>query len=112
MIDRIAHDVGQRIADHLDHLAVELDVAAFDVDEHLLAKLGGQVANHARQSDEQILDPLHAGPGDCVAHVGDDGRETLERAVDRHVGRRFAQPAGKLVARQHHVGHGAHDPVE
>ena len=72
MIDRVADDVGQRIADHLDHLAVELDVAAVDIDHHLLAELGGQVADHARQADEQIFDALHAGAGDRVAHFGDD----------------------------------------
>ena len=112
VIDRVADDVGQRIADHLDHLAVELDVAAVDIDQHLLAKLGGQVADHARQSDEQIFDPLHAGAGDGVAHFGDDRRQPLERAVDGDVARRFAQPAGELVAGQHHVGHAAHHPVE
>ncbi len=53
VIDGVADDVGQRIADHLDHLAIEFDVAAFDVDQHLLAELGGQVADHARQADEQ-----------------------------------------------------------
>ena len=95
--------MGQRIADHLDHLAIELDVAAVDVDQHLLAKLGRQVADHARQGDEQILDPLHAGAGDGVAHFGDDSGQTLEGAVDGDVGRRLAQPAGKLVAGQHHV---------
>ncbi len=112
MIDRIAHDVGQRIADHLDHLAIELDVAAFDIDQDLLAELGRQVANHARQSDEEVLDPLHARAGNRVAHVGNDRREALECAVDRHVGRRFTQPAGELVARQHHVGNRAHHSVE
>ena len=83
VIDRVADDVGQGIADHLDHLAVELDVAALDIDQHLLAELGRQVADHARQADEQILDPLHAGAGDRVAHFGDDRRQPLERAVDR-----------------------------
>ena len=74
MVDRVADDVGQGIADHLDHFAVQLDVAAVDIDHHLLAELGGQVADHARQADEQILDPLHARPGDRVAHLGDDRR--------------------------------------
>ena len=50
VVDRVADDVGQRIADHLDHLAVELDVAALDIDQHLLAELGRQVADHARQA--------------------------------------------------------------
>ena len=112
VVDGVADDVGQGIADHLDHLAVELDVAALDIDQHLLAELGRQVADHPRQRDEQILDPLHAGAGDRVAHLGDDRRQALEGAVDRHVGRRFAKPPGKLVAGEHHVGNRAHHPVE
>ena len=79
VIDRVADDVGQGIADHLDHLAIELDVAALDIDQHLLAELGRQVADHARQRDEQILDPLHAGAGDRVAHFGDDRRTGARR---------------------------------
>ena len=38
--------------------------------------------------------------------------QALERAVDGDVARRFAQPAGQLVAGQHHVGDAAHHPVE
>ena len=112
VIDRVADDVGQRIADHLDHLAIELDVAALDIDQHLLAELGRQVADHPRQADEQILDPLHARPGDRVAHVGDDRDKPLECAVDRDIGRAFAKPPRKLVAGEHHVGNRAHHPVE
>ena len=87
VIDRVADDVGQRIADHLDHLAIELDVAPLDIDQHLLAQLGGEVADHARQADKQILDPLHAGAGNRVAHLGDDRGETLESPVHGNVGR-------------------------
>ena len=43
-----------------------------------------------------------------IAHDG----ETLERTVDSDVTGRFTQPAGKLVAGQHHVRHARHHPVE
>jgi hypothetical protein len=112
VIHRVADDVRERIADHLDHLAVELDVAAFDIDEHLLAKLRRKVADHARQSHEEVLDPLHARAGDRIAHFGDDRAQPLERATDRDLRRRFTKAAGKLVARQHHVRNRAHDAVE
>ena len=72
VIHRVADDVGQRIADHLDHFAIEFDVAALDIDQHLLAEIGREIADHARQADEQIFDPLHASPGDRVAHLGDN----------------------------------------
>src|SRR5205823_5289629 len=48
VIDCVPNDVCQWITDHFDHLAVELDVAALDIDEHLLAELRGEIANHAR----------------------------------------------------------------
>jgi len=38
VVDRIADDVGQRVADRLDHLAVEFNVAAVEIDHHLLAE--------------------------------------------------------------------------
>ncbi len=72
VIDGVADDMRQRIADHLDHFAVQFDVAAIDIDKHLLAELGRQVAHHPRQADEEILDTLHARAGNRVAHLGDD----------------------------------------
>ena len=112
MIDGVPDNVGQRIADHLDHFAIQLDVAALNIDQHLLVEFRGEVADHARQPHEQILDPLHAGPGDCVAHLGNDRRQALECSVDRDVGRRFAKAASEFVPRQHHVRHSAHYTVE
>ena len=104
--------MGQGISDHFDHLAIELDVATLDVDQHLLAKVGREIADHPRQSHEEILDPLHARAGDRIAHFGDDRRQTLESSVDGHVSLRFAQPTREFVPRQHHVGHGAHHAVQ
>ncbi len=112
VVHGIADDVGQRIADHLDHLAIQFDVATFDIDQHLLAELCREIAHQPRQGHEQVLDPLHAGPGDGVAHLGDDCRQALKGTVDGHFGRRFSKAAGELIAGEHHVGNGAHDPVE
>ena len=112
MIDGVADDMGKRIADHLDHLAIELDVAAVHVEPDLLAEIGGKVADHARQAGEQAVDPLHAGAGDAVAYLGDAGGDALERRLDRDVARRIAQAPGELVAGKHGVGDGAHHPIE
>ncbi len=112
MIDRIADDVGQRIADHLDHLAVELNVAAVHHEQNLLGKLGREIAHHARQRGEQPVDPLHAGARDRFAHLGDAGGEALERSVDHRVTAPIAQPAREFIARQHHVRHARHHPIE
>jgi hypothetical protein len=96
--ETIADDVRQRIADHLDHLAVEFDIAAFDVDQHLLAELGRQVANHTREAYEEVFDALHARAGDRVAHLGDDRGQAFESAVHRYVILGLAQTARQLVA--------------
>src|SRR5690606_29005095 len=90
VVDRVADDVGERIADHLDHLAVQLDVAAIDLKRHALAELARYVAHHAGQHHEQAVHALHARAGDRVAHLGDAAGKTLERILYRKVGRRFA----------------------
>jgi hypothetical protein len=112
VIDRVADDVGQRIADHLDHLAIELDVAALDIDQHLLAELGRQVADHARQATNRFSIRCMRVRVIASRISAMIPRQALERAVDRHVAGRFAQAAGELVAGQHHVGDAAHHPVE
>ncbi len=112
MVDRVADDVEQGIAHQLDHLAVQLDVGALDGQRHQLAELPGGIADHARQGGEQCVDPLHAGAGDGIAHVGDGQRQALQRRLDQRVVIDIAQPPRQLVAGEHHVRHAAHHPVE
>ena len=40
VVNRVSNDVRERVTDHLDHFAIEFDVAALNVHEHLLAKFG------------------------------------------------------------------------
>ena len=112
VVDGIADDVGERIADRLDHLAVEFDIAAVKIDHHLLAEFGAEVAHKPGEGTEQGLDPLHPHPRDRVAHVGEDGGEALERAIDGRLVARLPQPVGEIVAGEHHVGDAAHHAVE
>ena len=72
VVDGVADDVGQRVANHLDHLAVEFHFAAFEIDHDLLAKLVRQVADEARERGEQVLEALHPHPRDRGAHIGKD----------------------------------------
>ena len=55
VVDGVADDVQQRVADQLDHLAVELDLAVLELDEDLLAELGRKVADEPREGREQAL---------------------------------------------------------
>ena len=112
VVDGVADQVGERIADRFDHLAVEFDVAAVAIDHHLLAEFGGQVAHQPGQGGQQGFDPLHPHPRDRVAHVGQDRSEPFERPVDGRLVPGLSQPVGQIVARQHHVADAAHHPVE
>ncbi len=111
VVDRVADDMGERIADHLQHLAVDLDVAAVDLEDDLLAGLAGNVADHPRQGREEVVDPLHPGSGDPVAKVGDGDRDPLEGRDHLGVAGR-ADPPRELVAGEDEVGDSAHHPVE
>ena len=112
VVDRVADDVDQRIAHHLDHLAVQLDIRAVDLQRDRLAQFARGIAHHPRQRGEQRLDLLHAGAGDGVAHLGDGQRQAFQRGLHARIDHFVAQPARQFVARQHHVGHAAHHPVE
>ena len=56
VIGAVAHQMGERVLDHLQHLAVELGVGAAHFEIDLFAKLGGQVAHDARQLLPRIAD--------------------------------------------------------
>ena len=112
VVDRVADDVQQRVADQLDHLAVELDLAVLELDEDLLAELGRKVAHQPREGREQALDAAHAGAGDRVAHFGDQAREARERRLEPGFGADGLHPPREVVAREDHFRDAAHHLVD
>src|SRR3546814_1798876 len=60
MVDGVADDVDQRIADILHHLAIQLDLATAGAERDLLAQILRQVAHDARQRREQLVDALRS----------------------------------------------------
>ena len=52
VIDRVADDMAQRVAHHLDHFAIELDVGALDRQRDRFAQARGRIAHHAGQRRE------------------------------------------------------------
>eukprot|EP01137_Pigoraptor_chileana_P006372 Opistho-2@50673 len=112
MVDAVAHDMGERVDDHLHHFAVHLDIAAFQAEVDALAQFPAQVAHHARDRGEQAIDTLHPRLGNHVAHIGNAGRQPLEHIVQFGVGRSLAQLARQFVAGQHHVRHAVHQLVD
>ena len=74
--------MGERVADHLDHFAVEFNIAAFEIDQHLLAEFIGQIAHQPGERAEQRFNPLHAHAGDRIAYIGQDRGEPFKRAIN------------------------------
>ena len=62
VVERVADEVHERIAEHVDDGAVELGVLAGQHQLHLLAELRGQVADEAREAQEDGLDGDHPHP--------------------------------------------------
>ena len=80
VIGGIAHHMGERVLDHLQHLAVELGLGALHGQLDLLAGGHRQVAHDARQLVPGIADRLHAHPRHPVLQVGGDVAEALQAA--------------------------------
>ncbi len=111
MVGAIAHEMGERIADQLDQLAVEFGVAAVGDQIDLLVQLGAKIADHARQIGEHALHRLHAGAHHGVLQVGGQGGQALERRLQRFIVL-VARDLHELIARQHQLRHQLHDALE
>ena len=87
VVDRVADDVGQRIAEPLDDRAVDLGRLAGHLEPDLLAGLGRQLAHQPRHALEHRADRLRAHRHHAVlqlARVVDDLVEDLRQpAADR-----------------------------
>ena len=82
VIGRIAHQVGQRIAQTFDDGLIELDIVAFQLQVDLLAQVAGQVADHARKLVENVAHGLHAGQHDRFLQLGRDQVDALPGHLD------------------------------
>ncbi len=112
VIDCVADNVRQWIAHHFHHLAVEFDLATFEIHHDLLAEFGRQIPHQSREGGEEVLQSLHAHASDRCSNIGQDGAEAIERSIDSRLFARFAQPAGEVVSCQDHVGNALHHLVE
>ena len=73
VVERVAHEVHERVAERVDHGAVELGVLADELELDLLAELARQIAHEAREAQEDGLDRDHA-------HLHDDGLKGVRAA--------------------------------
>ena len=96
VVDRVAHDVDERVVDLLEHLLVEFGVAALDDQLDVLAELLGEVAHGTRERLEDGVGRQHAQPHALLLQVVDDDRGA------RHVLRVVLHVLGELAAAVRH----------
>ena len=69
VVERVAHEMHQRIADLLEHGLVELGVLAAQLQLDLLAELARQVVHQAREAVEREADRQHADLHDAFLQL-------------------------------------------
>ena len=79
VIGRVAHHVGERVLDDVEHLAVEFGLGARHHEVDALAEFGREVAHDAGQLLPRIADRLHARLHHAFLQLGRDVAEALER---------------------------------
>jgi hypothetical protein len=72
MIGGIAHHMGERVFDALEHLAIKLGVGAVHFELDVLAEFGAEIAHDARQFLPSVADRLHASPHHAVLQFSGD----------------------------------------
>ena len=111
VVGRIAHHMGERILDQIEHLAVELGLGALHFQVDLLAEFVGKIAHDARQLLPGIADRLHARLHDAFLQLGRDIGQPLQRRLEFRI-LVAAHDLEQLIARQHQLGHHRHQVFE
>ena len=111
VIGAVAHQVGERILDQIEHLTVELGIGAVHRKLDVLAELGAQIAHHARQFLPRIADRLHARLHHAFLQLGGDVREPLQRHLEVGI-LVAADDLEELIARQHQLRDRGHQMIE
>ena len=111
VVDRIAQQMGQRVADGLDDRLVQLGLLPFQLDAGLLAASDRQVADHAGELVPDVADRLHARLHDVDLQLGGQQVEPLHGAQERGVLLGSAV-LHDLVPRQDELADQGHELVE
>ncbi len=106
----VADDVSERVLDRLDDGLVELGFGALHLDLDLLADLGGEIADYARQLVPDHPDGLHTGAHDAFLKFAGDQVEALRGTVAGAV--LAGRPLQDLIAGQHQFPDQVHQLVE
>ena len=68
VVERVAHQVHQRVGNFLDHRLVQLGIAAHDLEIDFFAQAGGGVTHHAAKAAEGFAHRHHAQAQGAVAN--------------------------------------------
>src|SRR6185312_11526885 len=101
VIDAVADQVHQRIADLLEHGLVELGLLARELELDLLAEALSEVAHHAREAAEDEADRQHAHAHDALLQLAHVALE-LREAAAQLLGIRSVEVRAELA--QHRLG--------
>ena len=111
MVGRIAHHVGERVLDQLQHLAIELRLRALHHQVDFLVEFVRQIPDDAGQLRPSIADRLHAGGHDAFLQL----RNHVVQALQGRGELAFflaAQDLQQLIARQDQLGDHGHQVLE
>ncbi len=111
VIDRVANDVSQRVANRLDEGLVELGLFTLHLDADLLAACEGEVAHDSGKFVPDVADGLHPGLHDPFLQFRGDQIQALRGAEE--AGFLLAQrELQNLIADQHQLADQVHHLVE
>ena len=111
VVDRVAHQVDQRVGQGLDKVLVEVGFFADQFQVDLFLELASQVANQTREAPEDFLDRLHPGLHDRGLQVGRDHVEVRHGLGHGFIAAVEAQ-ANQAVTHQYQFADHVHDFVE
>ena len=111
VVERVAHEVHERVAERVDHGAVELGVLADELQLDLLAELGREVAHEPREAQEHGFHGDHPDLHDHRLQRVRGAREVLHGLREaRHVG--LLDERLDLRAVQDELAHEVHELVQ
>ncbi len=111
VVDRVAHQVHQRIGQGFDQVLVEIGFFTDELKVDLFLQAASQVADQAREATEDLLDRLHAGLHHRTLQIGRHHVEVGDGLGHRLVAAVGAQ-AYQTVTHQHQLADHVHDLVQ
>src|SRR5690606_942261 len=98
MVDGIAHQVGQRVADLFHHRLVQLGVGTLDLQDNVLAELFADITHYALEALERLADFHHTKAQGALADVLDITVDTgscfLQGSIAELSGKQSTRGAG------------------